>query len=101
MEKSNELQTNQLKSAMDHAKKGILKRGELSDDDLDAVAGGAVLNNMFFIAKCTLCGWQSPPYDGQGECDAGGVIFNHIQQHPDCSGNFEVYQFDSRNVILG
>ena len=101
MKNSNELQAEQLKGAMAHAKESTLKRGELSDDDLDSVAGGAVLNSVFYIAKCKLCGWQSPQYDGQGESDAGGVIYDHIMRNPNCSGDFEVYQFDSRNVNLG
>lgn len=101
MENSKEFQSLQLKNAMGNVKEGTMQKGELPDDALDGVAGGAVLNSVFYIAKCTLCGWQSQPFDGQGDSDTGVVVFDHIRQHPECSGNFEVYQFDSRSVHLG
>lgn len=99
--KAKEMQSVQLKKALGHPVDQKLAKGELSDDALDQVAGGAVLNSVFYIAKCGLCGWQSAPFDNQGEYDLNTIVFDHIQRCPSCSGDFSVYCFDSRSLMLG
>lgn len=84
------------------AKENVIeKSGELSDDALDNVSGGAVLDASFYMARCKKCGWQSCPFDNKGAYDLQVVILDHLNTAPDCDGDFEVFSFDSRNVKLG
>ena len=56
--KKNELQLNGLKKALSNPMDGKALSGALPDDALEGVAGGAVLDSSFYIAKCNRCGWQ-------------------------------------------
>lgn len=95
-----EMQSLRLKEALGRPMEKQAIKGELSDTMMDQVSGGAVLNSVFYIAKCSLCGWQSAPFDNQGEYDLSTIVLDHIQRCPDCSGNFSVYCFDSRSLRL-
>lgn len=96
--KKNELQINSLKKAAQHPLGDVMPSGELPDDALDGVAGGAVLDATFYIARCKKCGWQSCPFDNRGANDLEIVVTDHITLYPNCEGDFEVYGMDSRSV---
>lgn len=74
--------------------------GELPDDVLNAVSGGAVLDSMFHIARCKKCGWQSPPFDNHGAYDLDIIVLDHCSASPECEGDFAVFNIDSRNVKI-
>lgn len=99
--KKNEMQINSLKKAVQNPAEGLPPSGELPDDALDGVAGGAVLNSLFYIARCNKCGWQSCAFDNQGESDLAVVVMDHCSAHPDCVGDFAVFSIDSRTVNFG
>lgn len=99
--KNQEMQINSLKKSMSNPIKGMPKNGELPDDALDGVAGGAVLDSVFYIAKCNKCGWQSAPFDNTGAYDLQVVALDHLNTNPNCEGDFVIYNFDSKTVKLG
>lgn len=78
-------------------KDALLKRmenpsnGELPDDALDKVSGGAVLGPIFYIAKCHLCGWNSPAFDYEDRLnDLEKIVRDHCDRFPHCHGDFDV-----------
>ena len=89
--KKNELQLNGLKKALSNPMDGKALSGALPDDALEGVAGGAVLDSSFYIAKCNRCGWQSCPFDNRGENDLTVIVVDHCTAHPDCEGDFSVF----------
>ena len=93
MNEENKAQAALLKKAAEASKAPAA--GELPDDALDAISGGAVLNRVFYIAKCRQCGWQSAPFDNTGENDVETIAIDHIVTHRTCPGQFEVFRFDS------
>lgn len=99
--KINEMQTDNLKNAIQERLKDKPESGELSDDALDGVSGGAVLDSTFFIAKCNKCGWQSCPFDNRGADDLEMIVRDHCTRNMDCTGDFVVYEIDSRSVRFG
>ncbi len=99
--KKNELQLNGLKKALSNPMDGKALSGALPDDALEGVAGGAVLDSSFYIAKCNRCGWQSCPFDNRGENDLAVIVMDHCTAHPDCEGDFDVFNIDSRSVRFG
>lgn len=99
--KINEMQKNNLRNAIQERLKSKPESGELSDDALDQVTGGAVLDSTFYIAKCNRCGWQSCPFDNQGANDLEIIVRDHYSRNMDCEGDFVVYEIDSRTVRFG
>lgn len=76
------------------------KVGELSDDALGEVAGGAVLQGWkFSVARCKKCGWVSSPFDKKGQYDEVVVGADHDYFSPNCEGDFEVFTGDTRNLL--
>ena len=98
---NNEKQMNSLKDAISHPSEEKMANGELPDDALDGVSGGAVLDSTFYIARCKKCGWQSCPFDNRGENDLAVIVMDHCSAHPNCEGDFAVFNINSRNVRLG
>ena len=76
--KKNELQLNGLKKALSNPMDGKALSGALPDDALEGVAGGAVLDSSFYIAKCNRCGWQSCPFDNR--CDFVNITLHNFLQ---------------------
>lgn len=72
---------------------------ELSDDDLGQVAGGTMMNQIFYIAKCPVCGWQSVPFDDIGG-DSDAIVQMHQNERPGCEGELGAYEFDSKGVNI-
>ena len=66
MNNKTEKQLKDMENAMKSPSESAVPNGELPDDALDGVAGGAVLNSLFYIARCKKCGWQSCPFDNRG-----------------------------------
>lgn|GEM_PF-2491594 len=50
---------------------------ELSDEQLDRVEGGAVLESQKYYALCLDCGWRSDVYQGSAIID---VVNSHRNQ---------------------
>ena len=98
MDEKNKAQAALLKKAL--AASEAPASGELPDDALNAVSGGAVLNRVFYIAKCHLCGWQSAPFDSAGERDVEAITIDHIVTHGSCPGQFQVFRLDSGKFQL-
>ena len=99
--KKNKEQLNSLKKAVQIPSENKEIIGELPDDALDGVAGGAVLDSSFYIARCNKCGWQSCPFDNRGENDLVVIVYDHCSAHPNCDGDFAVFNINSRNVNFG
>lgn len=100
MENNNEAQAKSLKDA-------LLKRmenptsGELPDEVLEKVSGGAVLGPIFYIAKCYLCDWNSPAFDYKdGDEDIRKVAKDHENKHPDCDGLFDVFGYNTELGVV-
>lgn len=96
MDEKNKAQAALLKKALS----AFEAAGELPDDALNAISGGAVLNRVFFMAKCHLCGWQSAPFDNAGERDVEAIAIDHIVTHGSCPGQFQVFRLDSGKFQL-
>lgn len=95
------MQLNSLRNALRNPLEDKPTSGELPDDALDQVTGGAVLDSTFFIARCNRCGWQSCPFDNQGADDLEIIVRDHCSRNIDCAGDFTVYEIDSRSVRFG
>jgi len=72
--------------------KARCRTGELSDEELDGVSGGAVLNsNQVYQMRCSACGWASTPFDASDPyTDADKLAWQHICFAPDCEGGESV-----------
>ena len=101
MNNKTEKQLKDMENAMKSPSESAMPNGELPDDALDGVAGGAVLNSLFYIARCQKCGWQSCPFDNRGENDLAVIVMDHCSANPNCEGDFAVFNIDSRNVKFG
>lgn len=62
--------------------------GELPDDALEGVSGGAVLSsNQVYQMRCPVCGWASTPFDASDPYNDGDKLaWQHYCFAPDCEG---------------
>lgn len=81
---------------------------KLTDDELDAASGGAMLggeegDTIMYIITCPLCGWVSPATDLKGGLeDALAIENHHNRRSPNCPNrwdNFDGYWGDTVNMV--
>ena len=72
--------------------KAQCRTGALSDEELDGVSGGNVLNaNRVYQMRCSACGWASTPFDGTDpQSDAESLAWQHYCFAPNCEGGESV-----------
>lgn len=96
--KGKKIELGSLKNLAHKHSEGKPASGELSDQELDQVSGGAILNRIIYIAQCPICKWQSNAFDNL-EYDAYAIMQRHKESR-NCDGELIVYEIDTNTVGL-